>query len=280
MCKNSEQCLSEQFIRKYLDINSFVKNIICLDKVDSTNNYAKKLISETDAENNVVIAEFQYSGRGRMGRTWLSPRGKGLYMSIIIKPTSVESAVHSIPIGASVAVARAITRLTAQVPGIKWPNDIILGGKKVSGILAEAVEDTKSENYIVLGIGVNVSHEQNDFPEDIKNKATSIYAFMNQNTKNARGVNRARLAAAIISEIDNFIGENSREKFSAVMQQYKILSATIGKEIVVVKTDKEQKGKAIDIADDGCLIVEYDTGEIANVLSGEVSVRGVMGYAD
>lgn len=280
MCENSEQCLSEQFIRKYLDINSFAKNIICLDKVDSTNNYAKKLISETDAENNVVIAEFQYSGRGRMGRTWLSPRGKGLYMSIIIKPTSVESTVHTIPIGASVAVARAITRLTAQVPGIKWPNDIILGGKKVSGILTETVADTKSENYIVLGIGVNVSHEQNDFPEDIKNKATSIYAFMNQNTKNARGVNRARLAAAIISEIDNFIGENSREKFSAVMQQYKILSATIGKEIVVVKADKAQKGKAIDIADDGCLIVEYDTGEIEHVLSGEVSVRGVMGYAD
>lgn len=273
--------ISEGSIKELLDFSFSDRRIICLDMIDSTNNYAKKLIEQGCDGWTVIVAEGQSNGRGRLGRTWVSPKGKGLYMSVILGPVSGQNSCNLITLGASIAVANSIKKLIGESPKIKWPNDILLDGSKVCGILTEIVLNSKGQNYIVLGIGVNVHAKEQDFPDDIKNKATSIHKFMEEKGRRISDSSKLLLAVGILSEIDNLITEDCRlSDVNVAMDTYRKLSASLGGRVMFINKERECKGIALDIESDGALVIQCDDGEIRKLFSGEVSIRGIMGYVD
>lgn len=238
-------------------------SVICYSTVTSTNDIAKALAENSAPEGVVVIAEQQTSGRGRRGgRMFYSPIS-GLYMSIILRPVSFMNPTL-ITSAAAVAVAKAIESVSDKIADIKWVNDVYCEGKKVSGILTEAVFDALNNkiSYCVLGIGVNITEPKEGFPDEIKCVAGAI-------TKD-NSIEIAMIAAHIINNFDKYY-KNLDEKL--FFDEYKRRNFIIGKKIDVLKNDQRIKAKAIAIDNDCDLVVEYDNGTLEHLSSGEVSVR-------
>ncbi len=218
----------------------------------------------------VVAAEEQTSGRGRLGRSWISPKGTGIWMSIVLKPNiSPMVAPRATLIGAA-AVYTALKDMGISV-GIKWPNDIVINGKKICGILTEMNAEIERVNYVIMGIGINVNMES--FPDELKEKATSL--------KNELGneVDRKKLVANILNNFEVFYEEfKNTGDISRVIEICKEGSLLINKEVRVINGNNEVICTVIDIDDEGELIVKHKDGTIKRVISGEVSVRGIYGY--
>ncbi|GFI62356.1 bifunctional ligase/repressor BirA [Clostridiales bacterium] len=234
-----------------------------LKETDSTNNYAKEQASQNNSLKQAVIAEKQTQGRGRMGRAFYSPDGNGLYMSAIIRMKTDISLSPLITSYTAVAVANAVERLSGQETYIKWVNDIYMNGKKLCGILTEAVFDMEggSIDYVVIGIGVNVLGT--DFPMEIDAVATSI------ERETGKKLSRNDLAAEILNELDNIeSGIKSRE----YMKIYRDKSNVLGKKIKVIYGEQVYDAVAIGINDDAALVADTENGiKIFN--SGEVSIK-------
>lgn len=259
--------LSSEGIRLYLN-NKYKDNFIKVYKtIDSTNQEAKKLlIDEEIPHGSVLISEEQTAGRGRFGRNFFSPSKKGIYMSIILRPNiELDSAIH-ITTSAAVAVCRVIENSTRKFPKIKWVNDIFLNHRKICGILTEAVGNFESGRVesVVVGIGINFKSAGEDFPEDIKNIAGSIFQGEEPN------ITRNQLVAEILNELFEMCNDLNDE---SIMKEYKALSFVIGKEVSFMKNNMLRRGKAIDISDDGALIVEFENGEKDYLNSGEISIK-------
>ncbi|WZL72786.1 biotin--[acetyl-CoA-carboxylase] ligase [Clostridiaceae bacterium 35-E11] len=243
------------------------------DSVDSTNNMGKKLAAEGASEGTIVIAEEQTGGRGRLGRQWVSPKKTGIWMSIVLRPDIGPAEAPKITQITAAAVTLAIRKLTECEVGIKWPNDIIIQKKKVCGVLTEMSAELNSVNYIIVGIGINVNNESDDFPIEIQDIATSI--------KNCTGkkVSRKMLVKEILKAFEelyiDFIQTKNIKKSVAVCKKY---SVTLGKKVRIIDRTKEITAEAIDLTEDGELMVKNEAGEIQRVLSGEVSVRGIADY--
>ena len=243
-------------------LKGFDNTIIVMDEVDSTNLELKRLAQGGANDGTVVIAEHQTSGRGRLGRSFFSPAGSGIYMSVLIKPSFEEEKAVLVTTAVSVAVCRAIERVSGKNPLIKWVNDLYLNNKKICGILTEAIRDAKSGRieYIVIGIGINCA--ETDFPDDIKNIAGSI-------CEREECFSRNELIAEIIKEI-NILGDFADNK--DFIDEYRRRSLVIGKEIRILgKT--EEKATAIDIDENGGLVVKLSNGETKILSSGEISIR-------
>lgn len=243
-------------------LEGFDNTIIVMDEVDSTNLEIKRLARSGAKNGTVVIAEHQTSGRGRLGRSFFSPTGRGIYMSLLLKPSFEEERAVLVTTAVSVAVCRAIEKISGKQPLIKWVNDLYLNGKKICGILTEAIRDAKSGKieYIVIGIGINCA--KSEFPDDIKNIAGSI-------CEKEEEISRNELIAEIIKEI-NLMGNlaDSRD----FIDEYKRRSLVIGKDIRILgKT--ERKATAIDIDANGGLVVKLSNGETKILSSGEISIR-------
>lgn len=268
---SSPDILTLEEIEEHLDTEFLGRTIHYFDSIDSTNDRAKKIARE-ELEGTVVIAEQQTEGKGRLGRKWISPSGKGIWMSIILKPNIAPYNVSSITLLGAASVYKAFKKLGIDSE-IKWPNDILIGGKKVSGILTEMNAELDRINYLVIGIGINANLDKEDIPEELKYKATSI------KIKEARTIDRKELLANVLNEFEilykSFIDENNNLKAIKICKEN---SATIGKEVKIVQGKKERLGKAIDINDAGELLVEFKDGDIQNIFAGEVSVRGLEGY--
>ncbi|MBQ3572988.1 MAG: biotin--[Clostridia bacterium] len=236
--------------------------IIVMDEVDSTNLEIKRLAQDGAKDGTVVIADRQSSGRGRLGRSFFSPAGSGIYMSILIKPSFEEERAVIVTTAVSVAVCRAIEKVSGKRPLIKWVNDLYLNGKKICGILTEAIRDARSGKieYIVIGIGVNCA--ETEFPDDIKNIAGSI-------CEKEEELSRNELAAEIIKEI-NLMGNlaNSRD----FIDEYKRRSLVIGKDIRIIGKS-EELATVLDIDENGGLVVRLWDGETKILSSGEISIR-------
>lgn len=246
------------------------KNIIYRQRVDSTNNLAKRIaINEQDGT--VVIAEEQTYGRGRMGRTWLSPAGVGIWMSIILKPELSPARIYQVTQAAAVAVARSITKFCNVKAGIKWPNDIIVNGKKVCGILTEMNAEQDRVNFLVIGIGVNVNTAEDDIPDDLKAKATSLRQELGSM------VSRKGLVINMLEQLDDVYSIFINQGFKGIIDECKSLSVTLGREVIVTQAGHELTGSAVDIGYDGKLKVETADGMV-EIISGDVSVRGLQGY--
>ncbi|WP_300257921.1 biotin--[acetyl-CoA-carboxylase] ligase [Clostridium sp.] len=237
--------------------------------IDSTNQEAKKLLMDNDMPHGtILIAEEQTAGRGRFQRKFFSPSNKGIYMSVILRPNMELSKAIHITTSAAISVCRAIETLTKKRPKVKWVNDIFLDDKKICGILTEATgnfESGRVEN-VVVGIGVNFKTDSKDFPEDIKNIAGSIFQGEPQN------ITRNQLVAEILNELFELC-ENLDDK--SIIKEYRILSLVLGKEVSFLKNNKMNKGTAVDITENGALVIKYENGEIDYLNSGEVSVKFV-----
>lgn len=236
--------------------------IIVMDEVDSTNLEIKRLAGTGAEDGTVVIADRQSSGRGRLGRSFFSPAGSGIYMSVLHKPSFDAEKATLVTTAVSVAVCRAIEKVSGKKPLIKWVNDLYLDGKKICGILTEAIRGAVSGKieYIVIGIGINCA--KSEFPDDIKNIAGSI-------CENAEDISRNELAAEIIREIKDIdVAVESRE----FIEEYKRRSIVLGKDIRILG-QTERKATAVDIDENGGLVVRLWGGETKILSSGEISIR-------
>ena len=273
------------------------RNVLYFKSLDSTNNYAKKIASEGCEEGTVVIAGRQLSGRGRLGRLWSSSSEKGVWMSVVLKPSVNPQEVQIITLAASVAVILAIKKVTGITGGIKWPNDIILKGKKVCGILTEMNSELDKINYVILGIGINVNQEAGDFPEDIRQVATSLRCFAMESgmllkeksdksdTKlianmGSEGIfNRSEIMKELLFHLERFYDDINKGCISHIIDLWKQYSITLNMEVEFTQKDVKYRGRALDITGDGKLVVKCQDGSIREILFGEVSVRGILGYA-
>lgn len=271
--KSNNDVLSAQGIEKYLHEDMAKKvDILVFKSIDSTNTKLKELAAQNEKEWKIILAEEQTSGKGRMNRKFYSPTGTGIYMSILLRPNFSASESLFITTMAAVAVAKAIEEVLQIRPSIKWVNDIYCEGKKVCGILTEAAVNVENGylDYAVLGIGINVKKPQENFPDEIRNVATSLLELKAEQNIHLEDV-RCRLAAEIINNVGKYYKDIKSRDF---MKEYIDYSYLIGKKVVIVGQEQEELFvKGID--ESAGLIVQHEDGTIEVLTSGEVSVRAV-----
>ena len=243
------------------------KEILCFDAIDSTNIEAKKLAAKGAVEGTVLVAEEQGKGRGRLERPFFSPRGKGIWFSVILRPKFLPQEAPKCTLLAAVAVAMAMEQfgLTA---GLKWPNDILYEGKKLVGILTEMSAEMDRINYVVIGTGINVNIAAEEFPEDIRDVATSLSIMKGENLP------RVKFFQRVMESMEELYLMVSEEGFAPVMERWKKYSITLGQEVNVigVGTNASFSGVAADIDEEGALLVDTPEGR-RRVLAGDVSIR-------
>lgn len=270
--------LSKSEIESQLQTKWAGRPICYFDEIDSTNTEAKRIAEGTagaQGHGTVVVAEEQNAGRGRRGRDWDSPRGDGIFFTILLKPDMDPSNAPMLTLVKALATAKGIAKSTGLAPAIKWPNDVVVNGKKVVGILTEMSAQVDYINHIVVGTGINV--HQKGFPEEIAAKATSLDLELKQLGKRKK-IYRAALLAAILGEFEScYEAFMQTQDLSALMEEYNSLLVNCGKEVRVLDPLGEFGGKALGINERGELLVDCK-GEIKKISSGEVSVRGIYGY--
>lgn len=260
-------------ISPHISAGKLGKRIICLESVSSTNDYLKTLAAEGAIEGTVVVANHQTAGRGRMGRSFVSPPGKGIYLSVLLRPEYAPNEIIGLTSMAAVAICEAIEAVSSIKTGIKWVNDIVAEEKKICGILTEMslTGESGQVQYIVIGAGVNVLQSNEDFPDEVLRKATSLLMLGSEN------VSRPLLAAEIVNSLD-CIYKSLPEPKEGFWEKYRSRSITIGRKVKVLRGGGEIDGFAEDIDSDGGLIVRYHDGKRETLGFGEVSVRGKDGY--
>ena len=239
--------------------------------IDSTNTRAKSLAKEGAPHGTVLIAGSQTGGRGRMGRTFQSPEGMGVYLSVILRPHCPPEKLMHLTCAAGVAMTEAVEKASGIRPQVKWINDLVVDGKKLGGILTEMSVDKGMVEYAVVGIGINCLQGKEDFPAEIADLATSLSLAA------GKTVPPEKLAAAMVDALWNMSGILFTEK-AAIMARYKANCITLGKDVQVLRAGTVLQGKSIDLDEDGGLLVAYPDGRREWVSSGEVSVRGMYGY--
>ncbi|MBQ4516385.1 MAG: biotin--[Clostridia bacterium] len=260
--KNDSNKLSENGIRQFLKSNTDRK-IIIFDEVTSTNTLAKELL-KSELDGAMLLSEKQTAGRGRMGRSFFSPDGSGIYMSIGLKPKIAAEKSVLITVAAAVAVSRALDLMFGVDTEIKWVNDIYYKGKKVCGILTEAVFENESGKILnaVLGIGINVNMPKGGFPEDIKDKAGAI--------SSADHISRNRIAAEVVNQFDMIYKDLETAEF---LEEYRKKSCLIGKKVLVMPIHNEQYYAVVkDIDEKAQLVVKTEGGRVLALSGGEVSI--------
>ena len=243
-----------------------------LPQVDSTNDYLKKLAAEGAPHGTVALSDHQTGGHGRRGRSFLSPPGVGLYLSILLRPECPPTRLMHLTCAAGVAMCNAIEKSAGFRPGIKWTNDIVYGKRKLGGILTELRLNSQGlVDYAIVGIGINCCQSAQDFSPEIREVAGSLAMVTGQE------VDRFRVAAA---ELDALYDMSARllTGQDALLAQYRRDCITIGQEVSLVRGDEIRHGRALDVDGEGALVVLFPDGHTEAVNSGEVSVRGMYGY--
>lgn len=246
------------------------QEIYYYDVTDSTNIRAKELAEEGHPGGTLVVADRQEAGRGRRGRSWDSPSGTGIFMTLLLKPEMNPNHASMLTLVAAMAVARAISKCAGTEALIKWPNDIVIGGKKICGILTEMSAQFDFINHIVIGIGINVHNEH--FPEEIAETAGSILL------QTGKRIRRAELIEQILEQFEHYYAIfMETEDLSGLVREYNSILVNMNKSVRVLDPKEPFEGKAMGITKKGELIV--DTWESRKMVSsGEVSVRGLYGY--
>lgn len=248
------------------------RNILCLEEIDSTNDHGKRLVLEGAENGTVILADRQTAGRGRMDRRFQSPKGKGIYLTVLLRPTVPVEELASVTAMAGVAVCDAVERVCGVRPGLKWPNDPVLNGKKLGGILTELCFDPENGRpCVVLGIGLNVAHEE--FPPEVAALATSL-------DREGCAVSREKLAAALIRTLDELFSALEAGDREAYLAAYRRDCVNLGKAVQLIRGGERETAEAVGIDGQFGLVVRTAGGEEKVVRSGEVSVRGMYGYVD
>lgn len=257
-------------LAQLLTTKSFGKPLHFFPSIDSTNTYAARLAREGAAEGCVVIADEQTGGKGRLGRSWVSPPGVNLYMSLILRPAVSTATVPQVGLLAAVAVADAIEDVCPLIPAIKWPNDILIDGKKVCGILAEMQTEAGLLKAVVLGIGVNVNAPLSAFPEELRDKASSLFLL------GGRAIDRSAFTAAVLTHLEKLYILWLEEGFPALRPLWeRRATGLLGKVITVAAAEGTITGTVQGLDSDGALLLGDEGSEtLRRMLAGDVTVIG------
>ncbi|MGQ9688381.1 MAG: biotin--[acetyl-CoA-carboxylase] ligase [Desulfobaccales bacterium] len=231
----------------------------------STNDMAKALGGRGEPEGTLVVAETQTAGRGRVGRHWHSPPGMGIYASLLLRPPLPPLELPQITLATAVSMVRALRRSVGVTPGIKWPNDLILNGKKLGGILTEMETDSDQMRYLVVGLGLNVNTPE--FPPELADTATSLFL------EKGRPFSRLPILRAWLEEFEVIHERFLARGFPEILAEWKQHSVTLGKVVAVRQGMRQIEGLALEVADDGALLLETALGEMVKVTSGEITLE-------
>ena len=243
------------------------RDIRVFEQTTSTNDVIEKLARDGVKEGVVVFAESQTKGRGRLGRKWISPAHKGLWFSILLRPDLRPQETTQLTVASATALRRAIQSETGLKPEIKWPNDILIGGKKVAGILTELSAELDRVKHVILGIGIDVNLDAKEFPAELKKTATSL------KIETGETVSRAELAAAILRELDLDYARICAGKFTAVADEWEKHCVTIGKNVTVQIGGRKIRGCAEALDDDGALRLRTEHGHLERITGGDVTLE-------
>lgn len=243
------------------------RDIHVFEQTTSTNDVIEKLARDGVREGVVVFAESQTKGRGRLGRKWLSPARKGLWFSVLLRPDVRPQETTQLTVASATALRRAIFSETNLQPEIKWPNDILIGGKKVAGILTEMSAELDRVRYVILGMGIDVNLDASEFPAELKKTATSLKIETNET------ISRAELATAILREWDEDYLRVCSGKFSGIADEWEKHCTTIGKNVNVQIGDRKIRGRAEALDDDGALLLRTEHGRLERIIGGDVTLE-------
>ena len=264
-------------VLSYSELKSRIRNnwagseIYYYEETGSTNIDAKRLGEEGAAHGTIVVADKQNAGRGRRGRVWQSPAGKDIYFTILLRPSFEPDKASGLTLVMALSVAQAVERKCSLKAGIKWPNDVVLNGKKICGILTEMNMETDYIQHVVIGVGINVNLDE--MPEEISQTATSILWESGEKTA------RAELLQEVLARFEENYGMYEKESdLSYMLEEYNSYLVNVGKQVKVLDPKGEFEGIARGINASGELLIETPDGKVAEVCAGEVSVRGMYGY--
>lgn len=248
-------------------------SLLWFDSIDSTNTRAKELAAQGAPHGTVLIADHQTGGRGRLGRSFHSPAGTGIYLSLILRPDCAPSELMHLTCAAAVAACEAVEETCGIRPGIKWTNDLVWGQRKLAGILTElGLSAGGTVDYAVIGIGINCCQKAEDFPAELQEMAGSLHSVTGQE------IDRAQVAAALLDALYR-MEQSLLTNRMGLMDRYRANCITLGREVSLLKADGSVRhGTALDIDEEGGLVVSFTDGTREAVTSGEVSVRGMYGY--
>jgi len=243
------------------------RDIRVFEETTSTNDVVERLARDGVKEGAVVFAESQTRGRGRLGRRWLSPGRKGLWFSVLLRPDLRPQEATQLTVASATALRRAIHSETGLPLEIKWPNDILIGGKKVAGILTELSAEPDRVRHIILGIGVDVNQVAGDFPPELRKLATSL------KIESGRTISRAELATAILRELDRDYARIGAGEFAALADEWQEHCKTIGRDVTIRIGDRPIRGRAESLDDDGALLLRTEHGHLERVIGGDVTLE-------
>jgi BirA family biotin operon repressor/biotin-[acetyl-CoA-carboxylase] ligase len=249
-------------IKYGLDNKIIGRRIYAYEEITSTNDIAQDLALKGEQEGSVVFAESQIKGRGRLQRNWFSPKRKGLWFSLILRPQLAPNYIPLITAMSAVAVAKAISSYTGLTTWIKWPNDIYINGKKAGGILTEITTDIDAIRFVILGIGINVNID--NFNNELEKKATSLRIEGKQN------YSRVELAKKILISLEHYYSLLTDKKWDEIINEWKSLSFVLGKRVSLVYNGEHIEGQAMGLDEYGALILRMDDGFLKHITAGEV----------
>jgi BirA family biotin operon repressor/biotin-[acetyl-CoA-carboxylase] ligase len=243
------------------------RDIRVFEETTSTNDVIEKLARDGVKEGVVVFAESQTKGRGRLGRKWMSPTHKGLWFSVLLRPELSPQETTQLTVASATALRRAIKNVAGLAAEIKWPNDLLIGGKKVVGILTEMHAEVDRVRHVILGIGVDVNQDAAEFPPELRKIATSLRIAAGEE------ISRAELATEILRELDFDYARICGGKFPAVADEWEAGCATIGKNVAVQMGARLIRGRAESLDDDGALLVRSEHGHLERIIGGDVTLE-------
>ena len=263
--------IAAQEVESRLQTERMGHPVVYFEEVTSTNQVIKKMAEEGATEGTLVVTDAQNQGKGRAGRVWTMEPGTNIAMSLLIRPKLPPAQISMVTLVMGLAVASACRELYQAPVGIKWPNDVVINGKKICGTLTEMSTEMMAVNYVVIGTGINVNGTE--FPEEIRDKATSLCLEL------GKKVSRAQLMAACMKYFEEYYDKFLQTgDLSLLQEQYNELLLNRNRGVRVLEPGNEYSGVALGINKDGELLVEKEDGSRAAVYAGEVSVRGVYGY--
>jgi BirA family biotin operon repressor/biotin-[acetyl-CoA-carboxylase] ligase len=243
------------------------RDIRVFEQTNSTNDVAEKLARDGVKEGVVVFAESQTRGRGRLGRKWISPPRKGLWFSVLLRPDLRPQAATQLTVAAATALLRAIRDQTGLTPEIKWPNDILIKGRKVAGVLTELSAELDHVKHLILGIGVDVNLTASEFPVELRKVATSL------KLEAGRHIHRAELAAAILRELDRDYEHVCDHRFQMIADQWEQHCATLGRRVSIQIGERVLQGHAEALDEDGALLLRTQHGRLERIIGGDVTLQ-------
>lgn len=261
--------LTEEEITANLGTRFLGKSVFCSASIDSTNEEAKRRALGGAPDGSIFVSEQQTGGKGRLGRNWASPAGTGIWMSVLLRPGHIPQNAPLTTLLAGLAVCRAVRNLTGAAAEIKWPNDIVTGGRKICGILTEMSAEIDRIEFLVVGIGVNVNLPE--FPPELSGKATSLLR------ESGKTVRRVPLLQEILRQFESLLTESLTAPEPEFWKEYKSLCVSLNRTVSFTRNGKEVSGTAADISPSGELLVRLPDGKLETVFSGEVSVQGIYG---